>query len=120
MDSNTNKRRVKKPADSVSAAKFEAFARPSWRAFSCAVEWAGMNAILFGLAIALVLFGVCLIVSREWSAQLHERWNSKFRWTRWATGPKAMDASRIANVIVGIVLIVAGLTLAVLAFAAQK
>jgi hypothetical protein len=40
---------------------------------------------------------------------LHEQWNQKLWWTRWATGPKAMRASRIANVVVGIGLIAFGL-----------
>ena len=73
--------------------------------------------ILFGILGALVIaFGVFLILAREWSAELHERWNQKFAWTRWATGPKAMRASRIANVAVGIGLIPLGMALIVLAF----
>jgi hypothetical protein len=69
---------------------------------------ATMNAI-FG--IALVLIGLLLIATREWSAQFHERWNSRFRWTQWATGPRAMTASRTCNVIVGAGFIVVGLVI---------
>ena len=56
-----------------------------------------------------ILFGLFLIVTRHLSAELHERWNQRLRWTRWATGAKAMRASRIANVAVGIGLIALGL-----------
>jgi hypothetical protein len=69
----------------------------------------GAGLVLFGAGVGLVLFGVFLILTREWSAELHERWNQKFCWTRWATGPRAMRASRIANVLVGIGLIVLGI-----------
>jgi hypothetical protein len=62
---------------------------------------------LFG--IGYVLFGVFLVLTSNWSAELHERWNQKFAWTRWATGPRAMRASRIANVVVGIGLMAIGL-----------
>jgi hypothetical protein len=61
------------------------------------------------IAIGLIVFGVALILTREWSAELHERWNRKIAWTRWATGPQAMRASRVANVLVGVGLIVFGL-----------
>jgi hypothetical protein len=61
------------------------------------------------LGIGIIAFGVVLLFTREWSAQLHEGWNSKFRWTQWATGPKAMQASRVANVVVGVALITLGL-----------
>ena len=61
----------------------------------------------FGLL--LVAFGIVLIMTREWSAELHEKLNRQFSWTRWATGPKAMQASRICNVVVGIGLILYGL-----------
>ena len=61
------------------------------------------------IGIALVLIGLILIATREWSAQFHERWNSRFSWTQWATGPRAMSASRACNVIVGAGFIVAGL-----------
>jgi hypothetical protein len=61
------------------------------------------------LGIGLFVFGVVLLFTREWSALLHERWNSKFRWTQWATGPMAMQASRVANVVVGVGLIALGL-----------
>jgi len=67
-----------------------------------------MNAILTTVAVILIASGVFLLLTRQWSAQLHERWNQKFSWTRWATGPKAMQASRIANVVVGIALIMIG------------
>jgi hypothetical protein len=60
------------------------------------------------LGIGFVVFGAFLLFTRQWSAQFHERWNSRFRWTQWATGPKAMQASRIANVIVGVGLIALG------------
>jgi hypothetical protein len=73
-----------------------------------------MNAILAIVAVVLVLAGVLLILTREWSAEFHERWNQKFSWTRWATGPSAMQASRIANVIVGIGLILIGSILGVM------
>jgi hypothetical protein len=66
--------------------------------------------IYSGMAgVLTIVFGVVLILTREWSAEFHERWNRKFSWTQWATGPKAMRASRMANVIVGWVLIVFGL-----------
>ena len=61
------------------------------------------------LGIALIVFGVVLILTREWMAQFHERWNRQFSWTAWATGHKAMQASRIAGVIVGVGLIAGGL-----------
>jgi drug/metabolite transporter (DMT)-like permease len=61
------------------------------------------------LAIGLIVFGVALILTRGWSAELHERWNQKLTWTQWATGPQAMRASRVANVLVGVGLIVLGL-----------
>jgi hypothetical protein len=71
--------------------------------------------ILAIVSIALVAFGVFLIFTREWSAGFHERWNQKSSWTRWATGPKTMRASRVANVVVGIALIAVGLVLGLVA-----
>ena len=68
-----------------------------------------MGIFLGILGVLVIVFGVVLILAREWSAEFHERWNQKFSWTQWATGPKAMHASRIANVIVGGALIVLGL-----------
>jgi hypothetical protein len=61
------------------------------------------------LGIGFIVFGAVLICTQELSAILHERWNSRFWWTRWATGSKPMRASRIANVVVGIGLIALGL-----------
>ena len=69
---------------------------------------ATMNAFI---GIALILIGVVLIATREWSAQFHERWNSRFAWTQWATGPRAMAASRACNVIVGAGFMVVGLVI---------
>jgi hypothetical protein len=57
------------------------------------------------LGIGFILFGLVLFATREVSAQLHERWNTRFRWTQWATGPWYMQASRIANIVVGIALV---------------
>jgi hypothetical protein len=65
-----------------------------------------MNAIL---GIGFILIGVFLLATPTWSAELHERWNQKLPWTRWATGPKAMRASKIANVLVGLGLVALGL-----------
>jgi len=61
------------------------------------------------LGVTRLLLGVFLVATPNFSAELHERWNSKFAWTRWATGPNAMTGSRIANVIVGVALIALGL-----------
>jgi hypothetical protein len=66
------------------------------------------------VGIGFILLGVFLILTRQWSAELHERWNQKLSWTRWATGPSAMRASRIANVVVGIWLVGFGLALVTL------
>ncbi len=60
------------------------------------------------LAIGYIFFGALLVATRNWSAKFHERWNQKLSWTKWATGPKAMLASKIANVVVGLGLIVLG------------
>jgi hypothetical protein len=73
----------------------------TWRAYD-----RGMYTVL---GIGFIAFGIVLLFTREWSAQFHERWNSKFQWTQWATGPKAMQASRVANVVVGVGLIALGL-----------
>jgi hypothetical protein len=67
-----------------------------------------MNA---ALGIVLIVTGIALIATREWSAQLHERWNSQFAWTRWTTGPRAMAASRACNVIVGAVFVTVGIVI---------
>jgi len=61
------------------------------------------------LGAILVLFGFALIAAREWSAELHEKWNQRFSGTRWATGPRAMHVARVANLVVGIGLIILGL-----------
>jgi hypothetical protein len=66
------------------------------------------------VGIGFILLGVFLILTRRWSAEFHERWNQKLSWTRWATGPSAMHASRIANVVVGIWLVGFGLALVTL------
>jgi ABC-type multidrug transport system permease subunit len=71
------------------------------------------------MGILFLLIGPVLIVTREWSAQFHERWNAKFRWTQWATGPKAMEASRIANVVVGIACMAIGVAFFAVAFVAD-
>jgi hypothetical protein len=65
-----------------------------------------MNAFI---GIVLILIGLALIATREWSAELHERWNSQFTWTQWATGPRTMAASRACNVIVGAGFVIVGL-----------
>jgi hypothetical protein len=65
--------------------------------------------VLFGMV--LVLIGFALIATREWSARLHEKWNWQFAWTLWATGPRAMAASRICNVVVGAAFVIIGLAL---------
>ncbi len=67
------------------------------------------------IGIIFVLFGIVLIATREFSAQFHERWNGQFRWTQWATGPKVMQASRVANVAIGIAFVGIGLALLVVA-----
>jgi hypothetical protein len=67
-----------------------------------------MNALI---GILLILIGLALIATREWSARFHERWNSRFSWTKWATGTRAMAASRMCNVIVGASFILIGLVL---------
>jgi hypothetical protein len=61
------------------------------------------------LGIGLIVGGCLLIATRHWSADLHERWNPRFAWTRWVTGPTAMRTSQIANVLVGLGLIALGL-----------
>lgn len=61
------------------------------------------------LGVFLILFGILLIVTRDFSAELHEKVNRQFAWTRWATGPTAMRASRICNLVVGAGLVALGL-----------
>lgn len=67
-----------------------------------------MNATL---GMIFLLSGLGLISTREFSAQFHERWNARFRWTKWATGPQAIQVSRFANVIVGIAFVGIGVAL---------
>jgi len=78
-----------------------------------------MFAILAIVAGILIVVGIVLIQTREWSAEFHERWNQKFAWTRWATGPKYMQASRVANVVVGIACIAVGAILSIFLCAAM-
>src|SRR4051812_33948990 len=62
------------------------------------------GSILFPFASARSVFMSCFSPC-EWEFHIGDRWSKiyqKFSWTRWATGPKAMRASRIANVVVGI------------------
>ena len=81
-----------------------------------------MGIFLGILGVLTIVLGVVLILTREWSAEFHDRWNHKLSWTQWAAGPKAMRASRIANVVVGGALIVLGLIilgLAAIVYAAK-
>ena len=59
--------------------------------------------------IVLLTIGAALIATRELSSQLHELWNSQFRWTQWATGPNAIQVSQLVSVVVGLMFIVVGL-----------
>jgi hypothetical protein len=68
-----------------------------------------MGGMTTTLGIGFILLGLLLVVTRNQSADLHERLNQKFSWTRWATGPNVMRTSRIANVIVGVGFIILGL-----------
>jgi|GEM_PF-4728987 len=67
--------------------------------------------VIMGSTFALI--GLGLIATRDLSARLHERWNQRFWWTRWATGPSAMQWSRRCNAIVGVAFIVYGTVLLV-------